>query len=91
MLTVLAENLTGKRANNSETRLAVRPESEEQVVDPAWTPDHQVLVTTKVEEGFATPKGENYTLLLNGKLVHRKKVKHGWLHTYEEQYTFCRS
>jgi hypothetical protein len=55
---------------------------------PAASPDHQILATTKVDEGFVTPEGANYKLLLNGHLVYPGKRKHVWFHAYEDQHTF---
>jgi hypothetical protein len=55
---------------------------------PAWSPDHEVLATTKVPQAFVTPEGGNYRLLLNGKVVYPTKAKRIWFSTYENQHTF---
>jgi len=55
---------------------------------PAWSPDHQILATTKVSERFVTPEGPNYTLLLNGCVVYPKPKKARWFSAYKNQHTF---
>lgn len=55
---------------------------------PAWSPDHQILATTKVSERFVTPEGANYTLLLNGHVVYPKPEKSHGFSAYKDQYTF---
>ena len=56
---------------------------------PAWSPDHQVLATTRVSERFATPEGANYTLLFNGRVVYPKpNKKSGGFSAYQNQHTF---
>lgn len=55
---------------------------------PAWSPDRQILATTKVPERFATPEGANYTLLLNGHVVYPKPKKSHWFSAYTDQHTF---
>ena len=55
---------------------------------PAWSPNGQILASTKVPEQFVTPEGGNYKLLMNGKLVYPAKVPHGWFSAYKDQHTF---
>ena len=57
-------------------------------LSPAWSPDHQILATTKVNERFATPEGANYTLFLNGRPAYPKPEKSRWFSAYTNQHTF---
>ena len=57
-------------------------------LEPAWSPDHQILATTKVLDRFITPEGANYTLLLNGRAVYPKPRKSRWFSAYSNQHTF---
>ncbi len=55
---------------------------------PAWSPDHQILATTKVSERFVTPEGANYVLLLNGRPVYPEHKKARWSSAYTNEHTF---
>lgn len=55
---------------------------------PVWSPDHQFLATTKVQQRLVTPEGGNYKLLINGKLVYPTKTRHGLFSAYKDQHTF---
>ncbi len=55
---------------------------------PVWSPDHQVLATTKVPVAFVTPEGGNYSLLLNDTLVYPMEKKHWWFSGYSHWHTF---
>ena len=58
-------------------------------LDPAWSPDREVLATTKVSDRFATPEGANYALLLNGRMVYPKPTKKSSAFSaYQNQHTF---
>jgi hypothetical protein len=57
-------------------------------LQPARSPDHQILATTKVSERNVTPEGADYKLLLNDRPVYPKPKKHSWHSMYQDQHTF---
>ncbi len=60
----------------------------DQPLAPAWSPDHQIVATTKVPQAFVTPEGGNYSLLFNGKLVYLPRAKRSWFSAYEHWHSF---
>jgi hypothetical protein len=55
---------------------------------PIWSPDHQVLATTKINERFVTPEGVDYTLFMNGRRAYPPKPKHTFFAAYTNEHTF---
>jgi hypothetical protein len=52
-----------------------------------WSPDHQVLATTKIDERSVTPEGADYTLFMNGRRVYPSKPRHAFI-AYPDEHTF---
>lgn len=66
--------------------LIIGPSGQEPLA-PAWSPDHQVLATTKIDERFLSPEGADYTLFLNGRRVYPPKPRHAFF-AYPSEHTF---
>jgi hypothetical protein len=56
---------------------------------PAWSPDHSILATTRVDERFVPPPGAGYCLVLNSRPVYPSQcAKHRYRPTYTGIHTF---
>ena len=62
-------------------------QSSNRALQPAWSPDHQVLATAEVSQRFVTPEGAGCHLLLNQHRVYPPK-KRKWFAGYDGVHTF---